>query len=218
MGPAGDISLGIGAIGSTSGSAYGLFDAAGRINFGLGSKLNVEIEGSTSAVFNGGSSLTYHSTLFGHFWHPTATGAWGVFAGADWVEASAFTSIGVEFKHFLAQASWGAFAAYTNAESTGLGSFGAVANYYFNPNHRVGFAVAALTDFNAAYWVVQADAEHRFNRFALWGAASYTGFSGGSGGLWTALIGGRLFFDPPGTTLQQHERLVPWNFRQVVLD
>ncbi len=36
-------------------------------------------------------------------------------------------------------------------------------------------------------------------------------YSGSSTSSWTVVGGLRLFLDPPGTTLQGHDHLVPWN-------
>ena len=135
----------------------------------------------------------------------------------SWARTQSF--FGGEFKHYLPHASIGAAAALTVA-SVGSGSetgwtFNGSANFYMNPNHRIGLSAAIITGMpfsGGEPWQVTADFEHRSATLpvSLW--LSATRMRTTNGNSWSALAGFRIFMDRPGSTLQSHEKDVPWTF------
>jgi hypothetical protein len=206
------------------------FMSSGRANLPLGPRWNLEAEANGKALFaqeSGGTfGIPFQADGYLHLWsRHTANSAWGIFGGASPIEA-VFWSFGSEFKHYLPHASFGAAVALTGYPGLGPSTPGdtgwtlnASANWYLNPNHRIGLS-AALTNGlsfgssgSGTLWQVTADFEHRSASLpvSLWLSASreHAVFTGDA---WLAMAGFRIFMDRPGSTIQSHERDVPWSF------
>ncbi len=210
---AGDLSLAIGGLFYEDQWLWGSFNALGRVNKPLGGKLNLEVEaGGQAAVLSGGDSVPAYVDAVAHLWgmhSPTA--ALGLYGGAIFAPGRISWVGGAEAKHFTSYGSWGVSAGVTQLCCTrAVGAFTASYNHYFNPNHRIGFRAAVLTDFSFAIWEVSADVEHRFMQpVSLFAEGMYLGGDGPSG-YWSLKGGVRFYLDDPADTLQSHEKKVPW--------
>jgi hypothetical protein len=206
------------------------FMSSGRANLPLGPRWNLEAEANAKSIFESASGGTlgfpFEADGYLHLWSQhNANAAWGLFGGVSPVEA-VFWSFGGEFKHYLPHASFGAAVALTGFASLGSSTPGdsgwtvdAAANWYLNPNHRIGLSAALTSGLtfgssgSGSLWRVTADFEHRFASLpvSLWlaGTREHSAFTGSA---WLAMAGFRIFMDRPGSTIQSHERDVPWSF------
>jgi hypothetical protein len=224
-GAAGDLGMGFGPawIDGPSNGRFWQYNALARGSFALGSRWNLEGEANAKAFLVTRAGLAggfpFQADGYVHLWARHASNsAWGIFAGGTPFQA-VFVSVGGEFKHYQARSSFGAAAAFTSASSAGTTETGwtlnASANLYLNPNHRIGVSAAMMTGFpfsDGNPWQVTADFEHRSAALpaSLW--LSATRMHTVNGNAWVALGGFRIFIDRPGSTLQSHERDVPWTF------
>jgi hypothetical protein len=91
------------------------------------------------------------------------------------------------------------------------------ANFYLNPNFRLGAGVQFIDGFvGGDYLAWNVDAEYRFagSPWSLW--AYYTAFDA-AGTTSNAILGGfKWFWDAPNSTLQSHEQDVPFWFKSLV--
>jgi hypothetical protein len=229
---AGDLLMGFGPLwfdDAPSDLHFWQFMSSGRANLPLGARWNLEAEANGRALIVNEPSATFGMPFqadgYLHLWsRHTANSAWGLFGGAspfDFV----FWSFGGEFKHYLPHASFGMAVALTGFPSLGTSApadtgwtLNASANWYLNPNHRVGLAAAMTSGLtfgsstSGNLWQVTADFEHRAANLpvSLW--LSATRERSVAGDAWLGLAGFRIFMDRPGSTIQSHERDVPWSF------
>ncbi len=209
----GHLELGVGAWGGEGWSATGLFSTTARVNKELHDSWNLEVEALGEAQFSGGYGYATNVGAYAHLWKRTPMAAYGVFGGVSFLGLTT-GAVGAEAKHYLTNATLGVQAAYnfTSYSGYGYGQIAAFGNYYFNPNHRIGFrAQYFFGDAASGSWELTADVEHGFgNALSLWASASY--FDNYGYGFWRGLVGFRLFLDQPGATIQSNERNVPWQF------
>ena len=183
-------------------------------------KWNFEAQLNAADIFLSGEGLPIQGAGYLHLWDRLSSSAWGVFAGVAPFEIN-FTSVGGEFVHYLPHASFGAAVAFTDlSEISSSGwTLNGTANFYFNPNLRVGIQGAGLFGLSGLsglgtndLWQVSADIEHRssMHPLSLFASTSYGSELGFNS--WTVEGGFRIFLDKPGSTLQSHEQDVPFTF------
>ena len=90
--------------------------------------------------------------------------------------------------------------------------FGGQFDHYFTPDFK---GAVNLTYYDrkggSNFLTLSAGLEKRItgSHWSVFGTGAFAGSSGPE--MWAIRVGARAFFDPPGTTLQQHDRLVPFN-------
>ena len=214
-----------------------VFEGAGRANIDLG-MFNLELEtGGSSLIFDGGSSYSAIGVA-GHLWGGTDNASVGVFGAVNFPTGLTIYTAGVEGEIYMGPVTLGAEADYNWAD--GGAPFGypdywrarVWADLYATPDFRVGTEFG-YSDFDTdafgvdvAVWTATVDAEYRFSGtpFSVWAEGNYQHFdvsyvgggccvivAAGDGDLWSGMIGFRVFLDGAGTTLEAHDRLVPWD-------
>ena len=216
----GHLSMGLGIVNfdgglfDSSDDNVGIFTGAGRANINLGGAWNVELETGGSALFKDGSS--YSSVgVAGHVWTKLNSAAFGAYGGVNFPTGATVYTLGLEGETYLGNLTLGANADY-NWVDTGGGSgdfwdLAAWADVYFTPDFRLGGALGYASGDIPDTWSATLDTEYRFSGtpFSGWAEASYASADGGAD-VWGGMLGVRVFMDPAGTTLQQHDRDVPW--------
>ncbi len=106
-------------------------------------------------------------------------------------------------------------------------------HYYLTPNDKVSGDVRYSDPFapgpgitipDQTGWVFAAAAEHRFANmpWSIWASGSYATLSSSAvpplfpsvkADRWTALVGFRMLMDAPGSTLQGHDRDIPFDYQ-----
>lgn len=102
------------------------------------------------------------------------------------------------------------------------------ADYYFTPDDALSAEVKYTSVPQSAaivpdqhIWEVVGRAEHRFagTPFSIWASGSYAAdvdraleIAAVTTHTWSALLGVRLFMDPPGSTVQGHARSIPFDY------
>jgi hypothetical protein len=83
------------------------------------------------------------------------------------------------------------------------------ADAYLNPNWRLGGEFEYYSN-GGDIWTAAVDTEYRFGGpLSGWAKVAYADGSGGGSGVWSGLLGVRVFMDG-GDTLIGHDRNVPW--------
>jgi hypothetical protein len=218
MAMVGHLELGLGFIKADGYSeGYGIFSGAGRVNVPLHNDWNIQVDLNAAATFESDGYSSTSVLPAAHVWHRGPGGAIGVFGGVA-LGGGTVGLVGVEGTYDVApNATLGASAAY------GAGTYGfnywtvrGWANYYFTPDTKLrGDVIYSSSNDNANVWGVMAKLEHRVTgtAFSAFGQVAYSNasYSGSSIGSWSGLVGLRLFLDQPGTTLQAHDHMVPWD-------
>lgn len=215
----GDISA---AIGGTwfSGDGYdenvGAFDTSARFALPLVSGVSFEGELLDGGAFKDGSSF---NTFLGlaHLYTQSPNYALGVFGGAGSLPGAGLWQVGVE-----GQAYWGNFTgegsvAYTGVHSGDLNLWTARlgGRYYFTPDTKLSLGVdyfSADSSFGESEdaWGVDGSLEHRLTG-TPWSGFIKAAYLDADGEHETsALVGLRVSLDGAGSTLQSHDRAVPW--------
>lgn len=214
----GHLSLGLGVVDSSSpsifdGDTLGVFTGAGRANVPFGNGWNVEFETGGEALFSDGTSFTDFGVA-GHVWTRLDNAAIGVFGGIDFPFGSTVYTAGVEGEVYFGDITLGADADYNWSDSSGdFWTVSGWADFYFNPDFRVGAAIDYGNGDVPEQWSAGIDTEYRFSGtpFSVWAEGSYSSADCcGDPDIWQGLAGMRFFMDPPNTTLQEHDRQVPW--------
>jgi hypothetical protein len=198
---------------------YWIFEGAGRANIDFGT-FNLEIEtGGNSLIFDDGfSSSTIGAAA--HLWGRFNNAALGVFGAANFPTSTSIYTLGVEGEVYFGAITLGADASYNWFDSFFDDEFWKVrgwADFYLTPDARIGGKLSYLSfnDFDVDAWSATIDGEYRFSGtpFSLWAEGNYQSadLEFGDQETWSGLIGFRVFMDAPGTTLQGHDRSVPWD-------
>jgi hypothetical protein len=206
--------------GATDDATTTLFVGNGRVNKLLGGRpLNLQLEmGGLSSTQ---SSVSTENAFGGyaHLWTMAApTYGLGAFGGAAFTTDATTYTLGIEGKANLGAMTLTGMVA-DNLPTTGSNFWvgGVGANYYFNPNQRIG-AAATFVGTNGlgsgSTMMFTADVEKRFSDpISIWGSVNYAPNASNSGnGLWSVLAGLRVFADQPNTTLRSREERTPWHF------
>jgi hypothetical protein len=200
---------------------FGLFEGAGRGNVDFG-WLNVELEVAGSAAFTGGTSSSSIGTV-AHFWGGSESAAFGVVGGVIFPSGDIEYFLGAEAEAYLGAVTLGGDLRYFWEDgSDDLWIARGWAELYLTPNARLGARVdyASYDVADAEEWFAAVTGEYRFagTPISAWieGQYSHIDASGPCGGCsveietWAGLIGVRVFMDADGTTLHEHDKLVPW--------
>lgn len=199
-------------------SGVGLFEGAGRVNIPFHNDWNLQVDLNTAGIFESGG---YSSAVAGpaaHLWHRGPGGAAGFLGGAMLGAGGTVGFVGAEANYDVS----------TNATLGAQGTFGwsnynfnywnlrGWVNYYFNPDTKLRGEIGyTASNANTSAWNASARLEHRFAGmpFSTFGQVAYanSSYSGSHSSNWSGVLGIRLFLDPPGTTLQGHDHLVPWD-------
>jgi hypothetical protein len=163
---------------------------------------------------NMGPDLTF-AGLDADMFYATSRFAAGIYAGTfrnDVGYSSAY--YGVQAVAFLTRMDIGAWAGTeTNGPDDDTYNLGAYLAYYLNPNTAIG---AELWGEGTEFWdkhAINVFVEHRLTRpLSIWAAGEWGHYSepGFSFNSWEANIGVTWFLDPPGTSLQEHYRVMPF--------
>jgi len=220
-----ELGLGLTSIDTPAGDDdFGLFNGFGRVNIPFGGTWNLEVETGGVAVFEDGDSVSGIGA-YGHLWTGFGGGRVGALAGVEYSTGGFETTgvVGLEGEVDLNALTLGAQGTYRfgddDFEAWGLRGW---ADYYFTPNTKVGLDLAwSNFDFDfgdSDVWSVGLGAEHRFDNtpFSAFADVAYTDYDHGADG-WSGMIGARIFLDNPGTTLQDHDRQVPFDVKPVGL-
>lgn len=210
----------------------GVFEGWGRANIPIGGYVNLEIETGGIAFFDDGASRTGYG-VFGHLW-----GGWngvrlGVFGGAGFHDITIGT-VGIEGEVDLGNLTLGAQGSY-NFTDDGLvcppglcdedyWGVRAWADFYVTPNTKIGGEVGwwQLDDFTGGdgllginQFSASGRIEHRFASTPISAFARVDYWDFGRFDLQTVIVSGglRIFLDRPDMTLQDHDREVPFDFR-----
>jgi hypothetical protein len=219
----GDISGALGGIwasGDGSSESAGAYEASARFALPLVSGISFEGELLDSGIFNAGPGDYSTNTFLGlaHLYTQTPNYAFGVFGGAGSSTPANLWQVGVE-----GQAYFGNFTGEGSVAYSGINYSSLDANmwnarlggrYYFTPDTKLAlgvdyFSVDGLGE-NADAWGVDGSLEHRVTGTPWSGfiKAAYVDSDGES--QTSALVGVRVALDAPGSTLQSHDRAVPW--------
>ena len=220
----GHLELGLGyGKADTSSEGVGLFSGAGRVNIPFHNDWNLQVDLNAAASFEASGYSYAVAGPAAHLWHRGARGAAGILGGASFGGGSTIGFVGAEAYYDLtanttlgAQATFG-WSNYYYGSNFNYWNIRGWVNYYFNPDTKlrgdIGYSVSNM---NTDIWNASARLEHRFagTPFSAFGQVSYFNssyYTGSRTSGWSGMLGVRLFLDPPGTTLQGHDHLVPWN-------
>ncbi len=208
---AADIDFGA-AYASGSGIHVTQLDATGRLAGPLAGWMKGEVELRGSAYFTGGNSIVGIGTV-GHLYKEGANHAVGAFAGATHMDDVTLYIVGGEAKAYLGPNALTGQAGYLTASTGGHAyMFDGQLDHYFTPDHKGSVLVSYYTSQGTSLWLAGLGLEKRLTgtNWSLTASGSYL-HANGSGAIWSARVGARLFFDEPGMTLQQHDRVVPFS-------
>ena len=232
----GHIELGAGAAAYNGfgSETWGRLRGAARADVRLHDDWNVEVElgGDAYTYLSSSGPVGYSASSlasYGHLWKMMSWGAVGAFGGMSFGTQGALTTAtaGLEGETYIGDATLGAQASFnrilTDSFGTDFWQGRAYGAYYFNPNSKIAGEVEAVsieagTTLTAASTLFSATGsmEHRFagTPFSGWASASYQTTSSGitSTNMTTGLVGFRMFFDAPGSTLRDHDRQVPFKY------
>lgn len=224
MGVVGHLELGVGLleVDDFYDDSIGIFQGFGRANIPFsGGAWNLELETGATALFDNGYSEA-GAGVYGHLWTNFSGVRVGGFGGAAFGGPTIGT-VGAEVEGDVGNLTLGAQGSYSwtdedfSAEAWGLRGW---ADFYFTPNTKLGADVAwANIDFDGVdvdFWQVSGIAEHRFANtpISAFGRVTYADLDEG-GDAWTGMIGARVFLDNAGSTLQDHDRAVPFDYRGI---
>ena len=154
------------------------------------------------------------STIGGaaHLWTRFNNAALGVFGGVNFPTGTVVGTFGLEGEAYLGAVTLGADGAYNWGDGYDLWTTRGWADFYATPDWRFGGEFSYASGDIGDGWGAALDTEYRFSGtpFSLWGEGSYSTVNDG-GDVWAGLVGFRVFMDGAGTTLQQHDREVPWD-------
>jgi len=213
----GHLTMGIGFVNFDGSNPFeddtvGIFTGAGRANINLGGAWNLELETGGTSIFDNGYSFSSVG-VGGHLWTRLNGGAVGVYGAADFPSGATVGTAGVEGQAYLGNVTLGANASYSWSDN--LGDFWqatGIASIYVTPDLKLGGSLA-YGDFDGfEAWSAGLNTEYRFSGtpFSAWGDVNYSSYSSGGPDVLAGLVGFRIFMDGAGTTLQQHDRDVPW--------
>lgn len=188
-------------------------DAVGRIAGPLGGWLSGEGE-LLGLIYNSSGTTEAGVGGVGHLYKAAPNHALGLVAGAVSLDNKTTYAIGGEGKLYMGQNTLTGQVAYVRArDKYDYTLFGGQLDHYFTPDIK-GLVNATYFDrqgSNRYLWTLMLGAEKRVagTNWTVYGTGGYMGTR--SSDTWAFRIGARKFFDAPGATLQQHDRLVPFN-------
>lgn len=193
---------------------FWLFEGFGRANVGSNG-MNLEIE------TGGGADFKDDETSIGvaaHLWGALNNAAVGVFGGVSFPLDNTNYKLGVEGELYLGPVTLGGSFDYNWFVQSSTSEFMVArgwADVYPTENVRLGGDFMYLVENDTFFdvWGGNLDAEVRVSGtpFSGWIEGRYRRIDHLDADIWTAMIGFRVFMDGPGTTLQEHDRLVPWD-------
>ncbi|MBN8996909.1 MAG: hypothetical protein J0H94_16940 [Rhizobiales bacterium] len=214
----GDISAALGGSwfsGEGFSESAGAFDTSARFALPLTSGISFEGELLDGGLFNDGSSF---NTFLGlaHLYGQTQSYALGVFGGAGSLPGAGMWQAGIEGQAYLGNLTAEGTLGYTSIHEGDLTAWNARfgGKYYFTPNDKLslfGNYFNADSDFGGGdLWGIDGGYEHRFGASPWSGFVKAAWYSEDGVDLTSALVGVRVSLDAPGSTLQSHDRAVPW--------
>jgi hypothetical protein len=219
----GHLELGIGFANHTGGCDEcnhddALFVGAGRANLPLWGAWNLELETGGGAWFDSDDSDPSFGAL-GHLWKRLNSAAVGMFGGVNYpIYQLVEGTVGLEGEAYLGSFTLGASGSYNWGDGFDYWMAGAGADFYLTSESRLsGEASYYDGDFSGTSyteWNARVIGEHHFAGTPLtgWAEASYTDYGDGLGHEWAGLAGVRVLMNTTtDTTLQQHDRDVPWD-------
>jgi hypothetical protein len=189
-----------------------LGNAFARANLPLfGGPLNFEAEIGGWIAFEDGDTL---STLqgIGHLWVRFPAAAAGVFGGATDYFGTDIPTAGLEGQVYLGNLALGAQGSYNWDSPNDVWGVRGDADLYFNPDLKLGGDVQFWNVGGSEIWQGGVDVEKRFTGTPISAGASLAYFEGEDFAAWTGMVHLRIFMDPAGSTLQWHDRAVPFEF------
>lgn len=212
---AGDIELGF-TYAKQDDRTLQMFDATGRLAGPLVGWVKGEVEGLGLHWTSDDYSASGFGVI-GHLYKQDANYALGLVAGVLSMDNTDETSygFGIEGQAYLGQNVLSGQLAYASADEDY--KFIAVSGqigHYFNPDLKgtVSLTYVSPMEGEGTMFLASVGAEKRFTCWSLFASGSYEHDSDGNDSdMWGARVGARVFFDQPGTTLQQHDWQVPFN-------
>jgi hypothetical protein len=190
----------------------GLATAFGRANIPLfGGGWNLEVEIGGIAIFDEGDADASLEGI-GHFWARLPSAAVGAFGGATAFFGTGVGTVGVEGEAYFGNVTLGAQTSYNWSDFSDFWQARGYADWYINPDFRLGGDIQYLAADSEDVWAFTGDVEKRFTGtpVSLGGSLAYITADGED--IWTAMVNARIFMDPAGSTLQQHDREVPFDY------
>jgi hypothetical protein len=216
----GDLELGAGIFHESyydDSYSSGIVTGVGRAAVPLSGGLSLEGEVTGRSVFDDGESYYSGFAAVGHVYMSGLNYAAGLFGGYTSIDDYSGYVIGGEANYYTGPATLFAQLAYWNGsdyyDGVLQGRIGG--HYYFTPDTRGTLDVSYFSNDIDDVWSAEGRLEHRFTgtNWSAFASAGYYADSENSSdwNVWTAKVGFRLLIDPPGTTLQAHDKAVPFN-------
>jgi hypothetical protein len=189
----------------------GLANGFGRANLTLFGPLNVEAEIGGWVFFDDGNSDSTFEGI-GHLWLRFPSAAIGAFGGMTDYFGTDIPTFGVEGQIYLGNVTLGAQGSYNWDDGNDVRGIRGDADIYLDPDLKLGGDVQYWDVGGSDIWQGGVDLEKRFTGTPLSAGASVSYFAGEDFEAWTGMLHLRLFMDPAGSTLQWHDRAVPFEF------
>jgi hypothetical protein len=214
----GDISGALGGVWLSSdgeSDSAGAYDTSARFALPVVSGISFEGELLDSGIFRDGES--YNAFLgLGHLYAQTPNYALGVFGGAGSSAPFGFWQLGAEGQAYLGNLTGEGSVSYTGIHEgdANLWTARLGGRYYFTPDTKLALGVDYFSidgyGENEDAWGVDGSLEHRFSGTPWSGfiKAAYVDVDGANET--NARVGLRVSLDGAGSTLQSHDRAVPW--------
>ncbi len=204
--------IGIISVDDDSEELYGL---AGRVNVPLTSQVGVLVDVNVAGLFDVDDAV--FTTATGHLWRRDGDVLYGVFGGAIFPAGSGaetITVVGLEGKYdFGQQIVGGQFSAlFADGETAYAGKL--ELDHYFTPNLKAGINGQILWGggFNETVWSFGGVVENRFEGLPVSAFVSGQATFVEDVTALTGIVGLRVFYDSPGSTLQSHDEAVPFDY------
>ena len=212
----GDIDAAGGGVWS-SGYGAGAFSADARAALPVTGMLRFEAELRDRGLTESGESVNSFAGV-AHLYAQNSSYAFGIFGGAGSFDYLTNWTVGGEAQAYFAKLTLDGAVAFQSFNISNVTGWSARlgGHYYVTPNNRLSltglyysFSGGNLTGAEAAF-------EHRFTN-TPWSAFAKATWLTESGYSETAVLGGiRISLDNPGSTLQSHDKAVPWESTQSV--
>lgn len=199
---------------------FWLFEGFGRTNVDLGGAMNLELEAGAGHDFK---DSEWSGGVATHLWAALPNAALGIYGSVSFPQLNddpddRIYKVGLEGEAYLGALTLGASGDYNwfvHGTTSEFWVARAWADVYPTENTRIGggfmYLVEADTYFDV--WGGNLDGEVRFagTPVSAWIEGRYRRIEHLDADIWTGMIGFRLFLDAPGTTLHEHDKLVPWD-------
>lgn len=209
-----------GAAGWWGGDGAGAFEVigTGRVNVPLaGGAWNMTAEVYGSASFEDPTFTEFAGAA--HLFHRTSQFAHGVFVSGAAYGAGGYSGtelgLGIEGAAFMPNSALvGRLGYFTGNDGDSYDYWFAqgIGRYYVTPNTKLAGIVGWFSD--PGSFMLAAGAEHLFEGTSVSAFGRAAWFDNDS--TWEAVGGARFFFKQPGTTLEQHDRDIPFSEATVV--